>query len=310
MKKYIVKLAKEERAYLSKLIAQGKASARKLTHARILLKADSSEDGPGWIDQAISEALEVGTATVERVRQRLVEEGMAAALNRHRPHTPRLRKLDGEQEAHLIALVCSQPEEGQQRWTLQLLADKLVQLQVVESISQETVRQVLEKNELKPWLNKQWCIPPKGNAEFVCQMEEVLSVYTRPYDARRPQVCMDETSKQLVSETRVPLPMQPGQPKCCDNEYERHGTANLFMACEPLAGKRDLQVTDQRTKVDLARFIRDLVDVYYPTARMVLVMDNLNTHTLAALYEVFEPAEARRLSRSWKSTTPPSTAVG
>ncbi len=296
MKKYIVKLAKEERADLSKLIAQGKASARKLTHARILLKADSSQDGPGWTDEAISEALEVGTATVERVRQRLVEEGMAAALNRHRPHTPRLRKLDGEQEAHLIALACSQPEEGQERWTLQLLADKLVQLQVVESISRETVRQVLAHNELKPWLHKQWCIPPKSNAEFVYQMEEVLSVYTRPYEERRPQVCLDETSKQLVSETRVPLPMQPGQLECCDYEYERQGTCNLFVACEPLAGKRYLQVTEQRTKVDFARFIRDLVDVYYPTAeKLVLVMDNLNTHTLAALYEVFAPAEARRL---------------
>ncbi len=296
MKKYIVKLAKEERADLSKLIAQGKASARKLTHARILLKADSSQDGPGWTDEAISEALEVGTATVERVRQRLVEEGMAAALNRHRPHTPRLRKLDGEQEAHLIALACSQPEEGQERWTLQLLADKLVQLQVVESISRETVRQVLAHNELKPWLHKQWCIPPKSNAEFVYQMEEVLSVYTRPYEERRPQICLDETSKQLVSETRVPLPMQPGQLECCDYEYERQGTCNLFVACEPLAGKRYLQVTEQRTKVDFARFIRDLVDVYYPTAeKLVLVMDNLNTHTLAALYEVFAPAEARRL---------------
>ena len=296
MKKYIVKLAKDERADLSKLIAQGKASARKLTHARILLKADSSQDGPGWTDEAISEALEVGTATVERVRQRLVEEGMAAALNRHRPHTPRLRKLDGEQEAHLIALACSQPEEGQERWTLQLLADKLVHLQIVESISRETVRQVLAHNELKPWLKSQWCIPPKRNAEFVYQMEEVLSVYTRPYEERRPQICLDETSKQLVSETRVPLPMQPGQLECCDYEYERQGTCNLFVACEPLAGKRYLQVTEQRTKVDFARFIRDLVDVYYPTAeKLVLVMDNLNTHTLAALYEVFAPAEARRL---------------
>ena len=296
MKKYIVKLAKDERADLSKLIAQGKASARKLTHARILLKADSSQDGPGWTDEAISEALEVGTATVERVRQRLVEEGMAAALNRHRPHTPRLRKLDGEQEAHLIALACSQPEEGQERWTLQLLADKLVHLQIVESISRETVRQVLAHNELKPWLHKQWCIAPKSNAEFVYQMEEVLSVYTRPYEERRPQICLDETSKQLVSETRVPLPMQPGQLECCDYEYERQGTCNLFVACEPLAGKRYLQVTEQRTKVDFARFIRDLVDIYYPTAeKLVLVMDNLNTHTLAALYEVFAPAEARRL---------------
>ena len=103
-------------------------------------------------------------------------------------------------------------------------------------------------------------------------------------------------SKQLVSETRVPLPMQPGQPECCDYEYERQGTCNLFVACEPLAGKRYLKVTEQRTKADFAYFIRDLVDVYYPTAeKLVLVMDNLNTHTLAALYEVFEPAEARRL---------------
>src|SRR5260370_1291902 len=216
MKKYIVQLAKEERADLCKLIAQGKASARKLTHARILLKADRSDDGPGWTDQASSEALEVGTATVERVRQRLVEEGMAAALTRHRPHTPRLRKLDGEQEAQLIALACSQPEEGQERWTLQLLADKLVQLQVVESIARATVRQALAHNELKPWLKSQWCIPPKSNAEFMCQLEEVLSVYTRPYNERRHQVCLDEMSRQLISETRVPVPMQPGQPACYD----------------------------------------------------------------------------------------------
>jgi hypothetical protein len=129
-------------------------------------------------------------------------------------------------------------------------------------------------------------------------MEEVLNVYTRPYDELYPQVCMDEMSKQLISETRVPLPMQPGQPACYDYEYERQGTCNLFIANEPLAGKRYLKVTQQRTKRDWALFICDLVDVYYPTAeKIVLVMDNLNTHTLASLYEVFPPAEARRLAR-------------
>jgi hypothetical protein len=127
-------------------------------------------------------------------------------------------------------------------------------------------------------------------------MEEVLSVYTRPYDERRPQVWLDEMSRQLISETRVPVPMEPGQPACYDYEYERHGTCNLFVACEPLVGKRYLQVTEHRTKADFARFLRDLVDVYYPTVeKIVLVRDNLNTHTPAALYEVFEPAEARRL---------------
>jgi transposase len=296
MKKYIVKLAQEERAELEQLISQGQTAARKQTHARILLKADSSEQGPHWSDHAICEALEVGSATVERVRERFVEEGLPAALSHRKSSTPRLRKLDGEQEALLIALTCSPPEEGEDRWTLQLLADKLVELQVVESIARETVRQVLQKNELKPWLNKQWCIPPEGNADFVCHMEDVLEVYKRPYDERYPQVCLDEMSKQLLSETRIPVPMQPGQPQGYDYEYERQGTCNLFIACEPLAGKRYLQVTEHRTKADFAHFIRQLVDVYYAGAeKIVLVMDNLNTHTLAALYEAFPPAEARRL---------------
>ncbi len=127
-------------------------------------------------------------------------------------------------------------------------------------------------------------------------MEDVLCVYTRPYDARRPQVCMDETSKQLVSETRVPLPMQPGQPERYDYEYERQGVCNVFLACEPLAGKREVSITPQRTEVDWASFIRELVDIHYPTAeKVVLVLDNLNTHTPAALYEAVPPAEARRL---------------
>jgi len=298
MKKYIVKVSEEEREALQELIAAGQASARKLTHARILLKADSSEHGPGWSDQRIAEALEVSIATIERVRERLVEESLTSALTRHHAGNPRQRKLDGEQEAYLVALVCGQPQAGQHRWTLQLLADKLVELRLVESISRETVRQVLHTNELKPWLKEQWCLPPKSSAEFVCQMEEVLDVYTRPYDARYPQVCMDEMSKQLISETRLPLPMQPGQPACYDAEYERQGTGNLFIANEPLTGKRFLQVTEHRTKEDWAHFMRDLVDRYYPTAeKLVVVMDNLNTHTATALYEVFPAAEARRLAR-------------
>jgi len=296
MKKYIVKLSEDERMTLQKLIAQGEGAARKLSHARVLLKADSGEGGPGLTDEQISEAVEVGRATVERVRERFVEEGLEAALRRQRSSAPRVRKLDGEQEALLIALVCSEPEEGQERWTLQMLADKLVELQVVESIARETVRQVLHHNELKPWLQKQWCIPPESNAEFVCHMEEVLEVYTRPYDERHPQVCVDEMSKQLISETRTPLPMQPGDVASYDYEYERHGTANLFIASEPLAGKRYLSVTEHRTKQDFAHFLQQLGDEFYPMAeKIVLVMDNLNTHTPAALYEAFPPAEARRL---------------
>jgi hypothetical protein len=153
-----------------------------------------------------------------------------------------------------------------------------------------------QKNQLKPWLKKQWVIPPQANAAFVCAMEDVLEVYTQPYDPAYPVVCLDETSKQRVAETRVPLPAEPGQPVRVDYEYERCGTANLFMTFEPLTGQRQVTVTERRTAVDFAHVVRDLLEVRYPHAeRVVLVLDNLNTHTPATLYEAFEPAVARRL---------------
>lgn len=127
-------------------------------------------------------------------------------------------------------------------------------------------------------------------------MEEVLAVYTRPYDPTRPVVCLDETSKQLVSETRTPLPAEPGQPERVDYEYERQGTANLFMAVEPLTGQRHVTVTDRRTAVEFAQVVKALLEVHYPHAeKVVLVLDNLNTHKPAALYQTFEPAVAWRL---------------
>ena len=128
-------------------------------------------------------------------------------------------------------------------------------------------------------------------------MEDVLDVYTRPYDPRYPQVCMDEVSKQLLRDTRTPLPMEPGQPERRDYEYERGGVVNVFMFLEPLQGRRWVDVRERRTKVDWAHQIKELVDERYPQAeQIVLVMDNLNTHTPASLYEAFDPEEARRLA--------------
>jgi hypothetical protein len=146
-------------------------------------------------------------------------------------------------------------------------------------------------------LRKQWLIPPKGNGDFVWRMEDLLAVYTRPYDARRPLVCLDEMPEQLLADTRPALPMQPGKPERVDYEYERRGTANLFMVCEPLAGRRWVAVTDRRTAVDWAQQIKELVDGRYPDAeRIVLVLDNLNTHSPGSLYDAFPPAEAKRLA--------------
>jgi hypothetical protein len=140
-------------------------------------------------------------------------------------------------------------------------------------------------------------LPEGPSAEFVAAMEDVLEVYHRPYDPQRPVVCMDECSKQLIGEVRTPLPPKPGQIAKYDSEYERRGTANVFMAVEPLGGKRKLRVTDRRTRVDWAQFIHFLLMTVYPEAAIiVLVMDNLNTHSIASLYEAFEPELARALA--------------
>jgi transposase len=145
MKKYIVTLTDDERKELGRLVASGKGAARQLVHARILLKADSSATGPGWEDAEIAEALEVGTATIERVRKQFVEEGLEAALSRRRPRREYQRKLDGDGEAHLIALACSRAPEGRKRWTLRLLAERMVVLEHADELSYETVRRVLKK---------------------------------------------------------------------------------------------------------------------------------------------------------------------
>lgn len=141
-------------------------------------------------------------------------------------------------------------------------------------------------------------IPPEHNGEYVARMEDVLDVYERSRDQTAPVVCMDEMPVQLLKETRVPIPAEPGRPRRVDYEYERNGTANIFMFAEPLAGWRQTLVTERRTAVDWAVAVRDLVDSRYADARViVLVMDNLNTHTLGSLYEAFPPAEARRIAK-------------
>ena len=137
--------------------------------------------------------------------------------------------------------------------------------------------------------------PAPGQRRRVCALEEVLEVSTRPYDAQRPQVGRDESGKQLVAETRRPLPAAPGQPERGDYADERHGTAHLFLVFESLAGQRRGHVTERRTALDFAQVLRAVRDVQYPHAeKIMLVMDNLNTHKLASLYEAFTPAEARR----------------
>ena len=230
-KKNRVVLSAAERRELIKLIRAGRSPSRKLTRARIVLKADEKEDG--WTDAQISKPLDVGIRMIENVRKRFAEGGVGFAIERRpQPARPQKRKIDGTNEAQLTMLACGAAPEGHARWSLNLLAGSMIELKFVDTVSYETVRNALKKSELKPWLKQQWCIPPKQNAEFVTRAGTtgILDVYQRPLDPKRPVVCVDEKSKQLVADVRDPLPPEPGKPARQDYEYNRQGTANLFVA--------------------------------------------------------------------------------
>jgi transposase len=290
-KKWRVVLTEADRAALVAATRRGLACARDIRRAHILLQA-----AEGRTDEQIAAALHTNRSTVERTRRRCVQEGIDRAVrDRPRPGAP--RKLDGKQEAFLVALACSNPPEGQVRWSMRLLADRLVSIGAVDTISGETVRRVLKRGGLKPWLKEQWCIPKVG-AEFVWRMEDVLDLYAEPYDPQHPVVCFDERPCQLLADVRPPEAAQPGRPARVDYEYRRNGTFNVFTVFQPLAGWRHVEVTTRRACADFAEQMRRLVDEHFPSAETIrVVLDNLSTHTPAAVYETFAPEMARRLTR-------------
>src|SRR3989442_4731465 len=306
VKKYVVRLSGEERERLEMLIRKGKSPARRVLKARILLKADVQDAGKGWSDNRIIEALETSPSMVYRARKQLVEEGFEAVLSRKPRAMPAVARIfDGEKEAKLIALACSKPPKGRARWTLRLLENKGRRTRHCRSCQRQHDRARAQKNTLQPHRRQHWVIPPKANSAFVAAMEDVLAVYTRPRDGDCPLGCLDETSKQLIAETRVPIPMKAGRPARFDYEYERNGTANLFMMFAPLEGWRHVKVTDRHTAVDYAHVLKELADIHFADAKaIVLVQDNLSTHTKASLYEAFPAAEARRLVErfEWRYT--------
>ena len=287
---YRVDLTADECDQLSSVVAS-KAGAHNRKRAQILLAA---ANGVG--DVTIARTLPCGLSTIYRTKQRFVTEGLDASLE-ERPGRGASRKLTKQEEAKLVALACTTPPQGRRRWTLELLADEFVQLVEHESVSRETIRRRLEENELKPWQRKMWCVP-KVDAEYVARMEDVLDLYMEPPDKRRPVISFDETPTQLIGEARLPIPQAPGRSARIDYEYRRNGTANLFVFVDAHRAWRHVKVTDQRTNIDFAHCMRDLVDVHYPKAeRIRVVLDNLSTHRAKNLYEAFPPEEARRILR-------------
>jgi len=289
--RYRVTLSHEEREHLRTLVSGGKGRVRRLKRAQILLASDA-----GATDETIAVNVAVGTSTVYRTKRRFVEEGLEEALSEE-PRPGAERKMSTGEEALLVATACAKPPAGRARWTLELLAGEMVRLTRHESISSETIRRRLAEKELKPWQKKMWCIP-KVDAEFVARMEDVLELYAEVPDKNFPVVCFDETPRQLIGEARVPVMAKPGKRARYDYEYVRNGTANVFMTVDVHRPWRHAKVTRQRTAIDFAECMRDLVDRHYPRAELIrVVLDNLSTHTPAALYEAYPPEEARRILR-------------
>lgn len=288
---YRVELGNEERAVLEELVYRGSPRVRRVKRALILLAADQGDS-----QQDIAHSLGVGTATVFRTKRDFVEQGLQQALE-EAPRIGGKRKLSDKEELLLVATACSAPPEGRARWTIELLADEMVRLTCHEHIGDETIRRRLHDKEIKPWQHKMWCIP-KVDGDFVARMEDVVELYTQPADSDYPVVCVDESPTQLIGETRVPIPAAPGILGRIDHEYRRNGTANLFVFVDAHYSWRHVKVTDRRTNQDFAHCMKDLSDVHFPNAKKIrVVVDNLSTHSVGALYDTFPAPEARRLAQ-------------
>ena len=306
--RYRVDLSEVERIELQTLLRGGRHAARTLKRAQILLAVDA-----GMPDETMAQSLGVGGSTVYRTKRRFVEGNLDKALHEE-PRPGATRKLSAQEEALLVATACSRPPEGRARRTVELLAGEIVRLTEHESLSRETVRRRLAENELKPWREKMWCVP-KVDGEYVARMEDVLDLYAELPDPARPVICLDESPVQLIGEVREPIPAAPGQIERVDYEYRRCGTLNLFVVMDVHRPWRKVTVTEQRTAQDYAERLRELVDVDYPDAACIrVVQDNLSTHTPGALYQAFAAPEAHRilerLEFHYTPNTRPSTRVG
>ena len=296
---YHIQLSKKERKVI-RHFQKKTSSSNARTRCAILLLADpNGREEKSYTEIAVSSGACVGT--VIKTLKEFLELGFTKMITPARnPNSDTARlKVTGDVEAKLIATACSPAPKGRVRWTLSLLYNQMmVVLENEISISRATIGRTLVKNDLRPHLNEYWCIPPSEDAEFVANMEDILDVYQQPYDSDYPLWCMDEKPYQILDECRKPMPMKPGDIAKIDSEYVRNGTVSIFCFVQPHSGRILHAVEPTRTAVDWAEKIKYLVDEIEPNAKkIILVMDNLNTHSIASLYKAFPPEEARRIAR-------------
>ena len=259
---------------------------KKGTDARVIYRANALNlRSKGLTMSEVADFLEITSRTVFNIEKNYEDGGLEKALHDDpRPGTP--IKFDDRVKSHIIAFVCSDPPEGFDRWTLELIQEKSVKEKIVDTISLESIRIILEEHDIQPWRQKSWCVPDLDE-EFIERMEDVLKIYEKPVNDKRPLVCIDEKPIQLLDEVRPPSGLASGKVKKVDFEYKRNGTCSVFCAVEPHSGKYINTVTERRTGNDFAKFMASLERRYSDAQKIILVMDNLNTHKLKSLTEFY-----------------------
>lgn len=236
----------------------------------------------------------LSVAGIKNVINRYSDGGIDLALF-DRPRTGRPAIFSAKDKLRIAAIACSKAPDGRARWTIALLTAEVIKNKIIPSASRESVRSALHSHQIKPWLEKMWCVA-NLDEEYINRMEDVLDVYERPYEARKPLICLDEKQIQLLGDGRNAIPAKIGNGiKKRDYEYERNGTANIFCAVAPLEGRHFTKVTERRTKIDFAEFLKDVADDYSKAKKIVLVMDNLNTHNESSLIKRYGNVEGRKI---------------
>jgi transposase len=262
--------------------------------ARVIYRANALNlRHKGFSAAEVADILEITSRTVFNIQRNYEEGGLEKALHDDpRPGQP--QKFDDGTKAKVVALVCSDPPEGFDRWTLELLQQAAVKEKIVDSISLQKISVILREHDLKPWLQKSWCVPDL-DAEFIERMEDVLEVYAKSYGERNPLVCLDEKPIQLLEDVRPESGIAPGKIKKIDFEYKRNGTANVFCAVEPQSGNYTMRVTNNRKSEEFAKFLASIARRYESAKKITLVMDNLSTHTVNSLIKFYGEEEGKRI---------------
>lgn len=255
-------------------------------NARVIYRANALNLRQKGLSAAeVADFLEITSRTVFNIEANYKKGGLEKALHDDpRPGTPIC--FDDRIKSQIVALVCSNPPQGFDRWTLDLIQEHSVKKGIVGSIGRDTIRVILQEHDLKPWQQKSWCIPDLDD-EFIERMEDVLKIYEKLYNKKKPVVCLDEKPVQLLDDIRPFSGIESGKIKKVDYEYKRNGTANVFCAVEPKKGVYLNKVTTRRTSDEFAKFLASIERKYSHAEKIILVMDNLNTHNERALLEFY-----------------------